>query len=144
MCKPRRLPVDLETLLPQKRPMRMVDTLADVGQGWANLTATVSEDMPFVAAGGRLDDAAFLEMMAQGIAALNAFEGGDDPGTLHEGFLSGVRSLEFKKRGLVGDILRIHVKRYATLGEFSVVEAEITRGDELLARGMVTVWAGET
>ena len=144
MCKPPRLPVDLDTLLPQKRPMRMVDTLDDVGQGSAKLTATVSEGMPFVAADGRLDNAAFLEMMAQGIAALNAFEGGEGSGTSHEGFLLGARSLEIKRSSLAGDVLRIYVEKYATLGEFTVVKGEITRGDELLARGMVTVWARET
>ena len=143
MSESQEFPLDLETLLPQKPPMRVLDTLEAVGEGTAELLATVPADSPFVAADGRLDRAAFLEMIAQGIAARNAFDSLGSDAPPHLGLLLGARNLEILESARVGDVLRVHVERYAKLGEFGVVKGAITRGDELLARGLVTVWGKE-
>ena len=48
--------------------------LVRVAEKEADITVTIIRDMPFVGGDGLLDETAYLEMMAQSVAAVDSFE----------------------------------------------------------------------
>jgi radical SAM protein with 4Fe4S-binding SPASM domain len=134
------LPVDAARVVPHKPPMLLVDSLLEVRERASLSEMTVRDDMIFVGDDGYLDDAAFPEIISQAIAAQEGFRklGSRDPEL--EGFLLGVKKLEIFSRARVGDTLRISVFKAARYGDFGIIEGEVFRGDELIARGELKVW----
>jgi radical SAM protein with 4Fe4S-binding SPASM domain len=133
-----KLPAAAGTFVPQQLPMRIVDTLMEVGERFARVECEVPREGPFVGADGRLDDAAYLEMIAQSIAALNGFRTGGNGN--HQGLLLGAENLEVLAECRRGDRLSISVFKETKYGDFGVVSGAVTRGSELVARGRIKVW----
>jgi len=101
---------------------------------------TVSEQMPFVGDDGVIDEAAYFEMMAQSIAAINGFKRlGRSQSTL-EGFLVGVREFEILGPARVGDTLNIHVHKEARFGRFGILKGTVSCNGVVLARGEIKTW----
>ena len=134
------LPVAVEKLIPQKSPMRVIDTLVKITERTAETKVTISNDMLFVRDDGSLDEAVYLELMAQSIAALTGFKNVGVSGRVVDGFLIGAKNLEIFSKAHIGDTLTISVFQSARFGDFGIVEGRIYRSDELLAQGEVKVW----
>ena len=134
------LPIDVEKLVPHQLPMRIVDSLDKIGERSAEVTVTVKEDMPFVDEDGRLDEAAFLEMMAQAAAAMQGIKNIGKLESEEKGFLLGCKKFKTPGRAFVGDILKISVYKFAKYAEFGIVRGTILRGDDLLASGEFKIW----
>ncbi|MDO9464132.1 MAG: radical SAM protein [bacterium] len=135
-----RLPIAVEELIPQKSPMRVIDTLVKVGERSADVTVTLSKDMLFIDESGLLDEAAYLEMIAQAIASLSGFKhmGASKPAP--GGFLLGAKKLEILGKAHVGDTLNISFYKYARYGGFGIVKGTVSRDNHVLARGEVKIW----
>jgi radical SAM protein with 4Fe4S-binding SPASM domain len=135
-----RLPRPAAAYLPQQAPMRLVDTLLRIGERAAVVSAVFPPDSPFAAPDGLVDEAAYLEMMAQAIAALNGFRlrrrAGDDV----RGFLLGCKQVVIRGVARVGDALEVRVYKDARYGEFSLIKGQVLRGQEVLAEGEIKVW----
>ena len=134
------LPVATVEIIPQKSPMKVIDTLVRVAERYADVSVTIRKDMLFVGEDGIVDDAIYLEMMAQSIAALNGFKQLGISESAPEGFLLGAKNLEILKKARVGDKLTISVYKYARYGDFGVIQGTISRNDDVLARGEIKVW----
>ena len=119
--------------------MRVVDRLLAVGERTAMVEAVMRADSPFAGADGAVDEAVFLELMAQAAAAMNGFRS-RDPQPAHQGFLLGTRGLTVHAPARVGDTLRVKVFKTARYGGFGVVSGEVLRGECLLAQGDLKVW----
>lgn len=136
------LPVDLTGMIPHHAPLRVVDRLLSVGERVAAVETTVRPDNPFVNEDGSLDEAAYLELIAQAAAAMNGFratrrrESKEGP----EGYLLGARNVEVLGPAALGDTLTIRVFKATRFAGFGIVEGEVFRGDTLLARGEIKVW----
>ncbi len=133
------LPVAVDAYIPQKDPMRVADRLLFMGDGHAIVDWIVPENGPFVDAGGTLDREAYMEIMAQAMAALHGFRrtrnGSRKPG----GLLLGAKNLEILGTARAGDRLVTTIHKRANLGDFGIIEAIVCRGDEVLARGEIKV-----
>lgn len=134
------LPLAADRFLPQKDPMRMVDRLLSVGERSAVLSLTVPEDSPFVFQDGVLDESVFMEMIAQGMAALEGFRMPPTKGNGTKGFLLGARELEVRGVAKAGDKLEVSVFKEAKLGDFGIVQGTVSRNGEILAQGGIKVW----
>jgi radical SAM protein with 4Fe4S-binding SPASM domain len=135
-----RLPLAVDEIIPQKPPMRLVDALLAVGDRSGEVSATVSDEMPFVGEDGALAEVAYLEMMAQSIAALNGFKQLGTPESSLEGYLVGAQDLEILERARVGDRLSIRVHKSARFSKFAIVKGTVSREDTVLARGEIKIW----
>ncbi|MCK4401156.1 radical SAM protein [bacterium] len=135
-----RLPIAVEELIPQKSPMRIIDTLVKVAERTADVTVTLSKDMLFIDETGLLDEAAYLEMIAQAIAALSGFKHMGASKPAQEGFLLGAKKLEILGKAHVGDTLKISVHKYAKYGGFGIIKGTVSRGSDVLARGEIKIW----
>jgi radical SAM protein with 4Fe4S-binding SPASM domain len=135
-----RLPVAVDEIIPQKSPMKVIDTLISVSERCADVSVMIQKDMLFVGEDGIVDDAVYLEMMAQSIAALNGFKQLGISESAPEGFLLGAKNFEILKQSRVGDKLTISVYKYAKYGDFGVIKGTISRDDDVLAQGEIKVW----
>jgi len=136
----RRLPVRLEHVIPQKWPMRLVDTLEEIGERSGTVGVRVSKDMPMVAEDGQMEPAFFLEMIAQAMAGVTCFKKQGAAEQEIEGLLLGAQNLEILGHPRVGDQLMIKVFKYARFGDFGMVKGQIEKDGRLLCRGDIKFW----
>jgi MoaA/NifB/PqqE/SkfB family radical SAM enzyme/predicted hotdog family 3-hydroxylacyl-ACP dehydratase len=134
-----RLPAALSEILPQKAPMRFVDTLESVGDRIGECAVTIRGDMPMVGS-GIIDDVAYLEIIAQAMAALEAFMVLGREGGGFGGFLVGAEDLEVLENAGVGDRLRVLVRKDTRFGKYGIVSGTVLRDDSVLARGQIKIW----
>jgi predicted hotdog family 3-hydroxylacyl-ACP dehydratase len=135
-----RLPFTVDEIIPQKSPMRLVDALIRVGDRSGEVSVTVSDEMPFVGEDGTLDEVAYLEMMAQSIAALNAFKHLGASTSFSEGYLVGAQELTIFGSARVADTLNISVCKDVRFGKFAILTATVSRSTTVLARGVIKIW----
>ena len=134
------LPVDASQLVPHKQPMLLIDRLLEIQERASLSEMTVRADMMFVGKDGKLDDAAYPEIISQAIAAQEGFRKLGSRGPQQEGFLLGVKNLEVTGSAWIGDTLRISVLKVAKYGDFGIIQGEVRNGDTVIARGELKVW----
>ena len=134
------LPAAAARFAPQQAPMLLVDALVSVGDGDAIAETTVRQDSPFVDDAGLLDNAAYLEMIAQTIAVFNGFQNYGCGKPAPSGMLLGARSFDVRGEARVGDLLRIKIQPSITFGAYSILTGSVSKGDETLASGEIKVW----
>ena len=129
--------------MPHAPPILLVDTLLSVGERSAETRVEIRPEAPFVGENGILDEVAYVEMVAQSIAAMNGFMKRRN-GSREEGFLLGVKSMNVFGTAAVGDQLEISVFKSARFGEFGIVEGTVRKGETTLAKGEIKVWHRDT
>ncbi|EFK94855.1 Radical SAM domain protein [sediment metagenome] len=134
------LPLPADQIIPQKPPMRIIDTLDRLAERSASCSVLIKKDMPFIEDDGSVDNVAYLEMIAQSIAALNGFRQMNESGSSPEGYLLGAKNLSITGRAEVGDRLSIMVFKYARYGGFGIVKGIVSKNSEIIARGEIKVW----
>ncbi|HPO13701.1 MAG TPA: radical SAM protein [Candidatus Hydrogenedentes bacterium] len=134
------LPVSADHIIPQKLSMRVIDKLEKVSERMGQASVSISNDMLFVREDGTLDEAVYLELIAQTIAALNGFKMLGVSDASQDGYLLGARNLEILGVAGIGDLLTITVNKVARYGDFGIVLGQVFRGDEMLAQGEVKIW----
>jgi len=134
------LPAAVGRFIPQQPPMQIIDTLDSIGERTAKINVTISNDMLFVRDDGTLDESAYLELIAQSIAAQAGFKQTGITNQAIDGFLLGAKNLEILAPAHIGDTLTISILKYARFGDFGIFKGQIFRGEDLLAQGEVKVW----
>lgn len=134
------LPLPVDGIIPQKPPMRIIDTIDKLAERCAQCSVLIKEDMPFIEKDGSVDHVAYLEMMAQSIAALNGFRNMGASDSAPEGYLLGAKNLKINKTAYAGDSLSIMVFKYARYGGFGIVKGVVKRDNEILAEGEIKIW----
>jgi predicted hotdog family 3-hydroxylacyl-ACP dehydratase len=134
------LPMAAELLIPHRTPMRLVDTLLSVNDGCAVAESVLPRSTMMADGEGRLDEVAFMELIAQSYAAFKGYMDLLEGKPVSEGFLVGVRHLEITGTAYAGDRLLTSIRTVGAFGGFAVVEGAVTRGDETLAAGTLKLW----
>lgn len=120
--------------------MRLVDTLISVTDGWAVVESVLPRSSILADGEGKIDEVAFVELIAQSFAAFKGYMDRMDGKPPGEGFLVGVRRLGITGPAYAGDRLRTSIRTVAAIGGFAVVEGAVRRGDETLASGTLKLW----
>lgn len=134
------LPLPVDRMIPQMPPMRIIDTIDKLAERCAQCSVLIKEDMPFIQRDGSVDHVAYLEMMAQSIAALNGFRNMGASDSAPEGYLLGAKNLKTNKTAYTGDRLSIMVFKYARYGGFCIVKGVVKRDNKTLAEGEIKIW----
>jgi radical SAM protein with 4Fe4S-binding SPASM domain len=135
------LPVSVIGLVPHGKSMRMIDRIEKIEERQAITTFAITADNVLVDESGRLDELAFIEMIAQSFAASHGFHLSPEERKRHRGLLLGVKELVVTGEARVGDVLTIDLRKVTRFGAFGVVEGDIFRQDgTLVARGEVKIW----
>ena len=132
--------MDAERLIPHRAPMRLVDTLVSADDGCAVAESVLPRSAMMADGEGKIDEVAFVELIAQSYAAFKGYMDRMDGKPPGEGFLVGVRHLEITGTAYAGDRLLTSIRTVAAIGGFAVVEGAVTRGDETLAAGILKLW----
>ena len=135
------LPVGVAGLVPHGKTMRMIDQLVQIGERETQTTFAVTKECVLVDTSGRLDELAFVEMIAQSFAASHGFHLSPEERRIHRGLLLGAKDLVVSGEARVGDQLTVHLRKVTRFGAFGVVEGAIYRQDgKLVATGQIKIW----
>jgi predicted hotdog family 3-hydroxylacyl-ACP dehydratase len=133
----------VERLIPHRTPMRLVDTLLSVHAGGGTTESVLPRTAIMADEEDRLDEVAFLELIAQSYAAFKGYMDLLEGKPAGEGFLVGVRHLEVTGKAYAGERLLTSIRTVTALGGFAVVEGSVTRRDETVASGIIKLWLVE-
>jgi len=133
------VPRRAEELMPHSSPMCVIDALTVVAEDFAEATVTIKPDSPFTRADGTLEECVFTEMIAQAIAARSGFDLTEEKLKKQKGYLLGVKNMKILGSARVGDALRIRVSKSGQYGDFSIIEGQVFKGEQVLARGEIKV-----
>ncbi len=133
------LPVETERLIPHGEPMRLVDRLVEVRERQSLSEVEILEDSLFIGEDGKLNEVSYPEIFSQAIAAQDGFKNLGNGGP-SEGFLLGIKNLEILDTAGVGDKLHVSVYKAARFAGFGIIQGEIFKGGNLIARGEIKVW----
>lgn len=137
-------PVD--TLVPHKKPMLLVDEILSVTEPDARVKSVVRPDHLFLRADGTLSPEALIETVAQSFAACEAqrreLAGLSTDGG---GYMASVREFEVFLPVRAGDELVTRVTLKDDFMGTRIVAGEVFRGEEKVAEGTVYIfmWEGK-
>lgn len=134
------LPSPAEALIPHRKPLCMIDRLIDAKDHGGTAEAEVTSDNVMVDEAGQLDPFATAEMIAQTYAAVKGYDVRLSGKPVKQGFLVGIRKIQFLKLVFVGDVLRINVDTVGAISGFAVVKGQVTRNQEVIAEGEIKLW----
>jgi radical SAM protein with 4Fe4S-binding SPASM domain len=134
------LPMPVDTIIPQQSSMRVIDTLDSIGERKADATVVVREDMPFIEEDGTLDQAVYIEMIAQSVASMKGFRQMGGSTAAPEGMLLGVKKFKISGAARVGDKLKISGHQFGRYGDFYLVHGTVKRDGEIIAEGEIKIW----
>ncbi len=134
------VPAEASMLVPHRPPMLLISRLVEVGERSATVEADIGADNIFVEADGRLGEPAYVEIVAQAIAAQHGFRTMGREGGSGDGFLIGVKDFEITGTARAGDRLRVHVRKLGKFGEFGLVHGTVQNGEATIAQGEIKIW----
>ncbi|MBS3764182.1 MAG: radical SAM protein [Planctomycetes bacterium] len=134
------LPCHVTPFLPHKHPMLMVKELVSVGERRGKVRATPLAEDIFVDEDGVLDETAYVELLAQSIAAVHGFLQNEEERKKHDGLLMSARNVEVSGLAHVGDTLEISVHKTVKMGDFGVVQGSISKDGAEIANGQISIW----
>ena len=120
--------------------MCLIDRLIEFKDQGGTVEASVPFDHALVDGDGRLDTLAVAEMIAQSYAAVKGYDDRRSGKPVKQGFLVGIRKIQFRRAVFAGDLLRINVKTVGSIAGFAVVAGTVIRHQELLAEGEIKLW----
>ena len=137
------LPVDAVKVVPHQPPMLLIDKLIEIKERSSVSEMEISDDMIFIGEKGILDRESYAEIISQAIAAQDGFKHFGNNRTRSEGLLLGIKNLEVFGDARVGDKLSIHVYKVAKYGDFGIIQGEVFKGNDVIARGEIKLWQND-
>jgi len=138
-----KLPLPVEKLIPHRKPMCLVDRLVEFKDQAGTVDARVLPGQVLVDDDGRLETLAVAEMIAQAYAAVKGCGDRLAGRPVKQGFLVGIRNIQFHQAVFAGDQLQIHVNTVGSISGFAVVEGVVTRKSDIIAEGQIKLWVNE-
>lgn len=136
------LPYPVDDIIPQKKSMKMVDKIIDIGDKTAETVMKVKPDNIFLNTDGTLSDSVYTELIAQTAASVTGFralENGEKPDT---GYIIGIKGLEIAGNVKVGDELKIKINRTFEMDEIIIVDGAVYKvgQEKKIAAGTLKIW----
>ncbi len=126
--------------IPHRPPMQLVDTLIAYADAGGVVEARPAADCILVDSNGILDEAAFVELLAQGYAVIKGYDDTLQGKEISEGYLVGTRKLCITGIARAGERLLINIRTVGSFEGFAVAEGEIMRDEETIASGSIKLW----
>lgn len=139
------LPLDVDTFIPHKSPIKMVDQLIsyDDETKTSIIEYTIPASSPFIGEESQIDSECFLEIIAQAAAAQHGFNLKRENKEDERGLLVGVREFNIYNSASVNDKLTITIECGTEIASLSIVEGNIKVSESLIASATITVWHGK-
>ncbi len=135
---------NIDRLMPHKPPMRMLESLVELGPDWAKGQLTIRPDNLFLRESGLLDRTAFPEIIAQCFAAAAGKARQETAGVfVNDGYLAAVRNLVVHDDARLGDTLDIDVRVLTEISGVTVLAGQVFCQKRLLAEGELKIYIPE-
>lgn len=125
--------IDVLTLLPQRPPFVMIDTLTHFDEVVTTTQLTVRQDNLFVEEGGVLNSCALVENIAQTCAArmgyINQYIYKEH---VKLGFIGSIKNLQILRPAHVGETLTTSIEVVQEVMQLTLVNATVKVGDETI------------
>ncbi|MEI6055262.1 MAG: radical SAM protein [Lentisphaerota bacterium] len=130
------LPMSADNLVPHEAPMKMIDSLDNVGEKTFAASVKIAPDNLFLLEDGTISESSYIEMIAQTMAAANSFR----EQSINIGMLIGLKDFLVHGSCRVGDELNISCIKKIKFDNWSVVYGQVHHKNELIAEGELKVW----
>lgn len=140
MKKDLTLPMPAEAFIPHRLPMRLVDTLVSWSGGTGEIEANPGAECILAGTDGALEEAALVELLAQGYATIKGYDDLLHDKEISEGYLVGVRKFRITGKAHAGERLLVRIRTVGSFEGFAVAEGEIERAGEIVATGTIKLW----
>ncbi len=139
-------PISVESLLPHKPPMLMVDSILNIDDTEKSsvIESTIRPEFPFISKDYSLEGEAFIEIMAQAAAAQHGYNLKRNKQREEKGFIVGIRKFKIESKVFVGDRLEVFVQLGPEIESLSVVFGTVSCKGKKVASAELTVWHGES
>jgi predicted hotdog family 3-hydroxylacyl-ACP dehydratase len=127
--------LDIETLIPHRVPMRIVERVCAADDSSVETVSTVRDTWP-TAQNGHASTIVLIELVAQSAAALLGWVERDKDPCQRLGYLVGVPRAEFRRPLVpVGTVLHCHARISQSIENYRAFEARVTddAGEELVS-----------
>lgn len=129
----------IETLLPHRAPMLLLDALTECTESTATATICFAADH-FAVADGRVLEPALVECVAQTVAAGMGYRARGQTGGPRIGMLTIVSDFQILSRPHAGQTLKIETRELRRLGPMLMVAGAISCDGQLIASGNLTLY----
>jgi len=135
--------MDIETLIPHRDRMKLIDEVLDVNADSAVTSALVTDRWPLCQE-SFVDPIVMIEIVAQTAAVHISWKRGQDKG-MGRGWLVGIKSADFfLDRIPLHTVLITTVKNLSGAHNYNVLEGTVTAGTDLLGRIQIQVFRLES
>ncbi|MFN8242426.1 MAG: 3-hydroxyacyl-ACP dehydratase [Ferruginibacter sp.] len=131
--------IDILTLIPQRPPFVMVDTLLASGEQSARTGFTVRADNILVE-NGRLLEAGLTENIAQTAAARSGYQALQSGQPSPVGYIGAIKNLEITERPAVGDVLMTEIIIENQVFDITLISGKVYRNEQLLAQCQMKIF----
>lgn len=137
------LPVDIETLIPHRDRMKLIDDVQEVNADKAITSSLVSDRWPLCHE-GFVDPLVLIELVAQTAAVHISWRKAMDQG-VGGGWIVGIKSADFfLDRIPLHAVLTTTVENLYGAENYNVLEGTVTTGTEILGRIQIQVFRSES
>jgi len=137
------LPAPAVQLMAQRPPMLLVSTLVhrDRPGNFSVVVATAPHSGVFLGPDGGVIPEYFVELVAQGGAAVNGYDAITDNAGKTRGFLVGIDSFIWQGSASPGEELRVELVKTFEFGPVTMMRGQVfNRGNQMLAEGEIKAW----
>ncbi len=134
------LPADAETYMLHRPPLRLIQSLLRVEDGYAEAQGTLNAGDVGVGPDGKLEPAVLLEMVAQTYAAAQGYDQQKAGKPAELGYLVGVSDFRVERRPAAGQPLLVRIKSSCSFGSFYLIDGQILCEGHVVAGGTLKVW----
>jgi predicted hotdog family 3-hydroxylacyl-ACP dehydratase len=134
------LPADTQAYMRHRPPLRLVQSLLRVDDGYGEAQTTLNPGDVGVAPDGRLEAAVLLEMVAQTYAASRGYQDRDTGKPADLGYLVGVSDFHIEQRPRAGQQLLIRIQSSCSFESFYLVDGQVLCEGRVVAGGTLKVW----
>lgn len=132
--------IDIEQLIPQRAPIRMVDELMSATEREGACRFVIRSDNCFLEADGSLSAAGLVEHIAQSASALcgyHALERGEQQPP--KAYIGEVKHFHCYRQPLIGEILQTHIKLYTQVDNVILLGGTVEVKGELIAETQLKI-----
>ena len=129
----------IEELIPQRKPIVMVDRLTGIEEGISHTELEVREDNLFVEA-GCMSECGVIEHVAQSAAARIGYLFRERGEEVPIGYIGSVNRFELGRLPRVGERLETTIRILQEVFQVSLIEAEVKVVDEVVATTQMKIF----
>jgi 3-hydroxyacyl-[acyl-carrier-protein] dehydratase len=134
------LPADTEAYMPHRSPLRLVQSLLRVEDGYAEAQTVLNAGDVGVGPDGTVEAAVLLEIVAQTYAAAQGYQDRNTGKPADLGYLVGASDFRIARRPRAGQPLLIRITSSCSFASFYLVDGQVLCEGQVVAAGTLKVW----